>query len=125
MRFPALLHAGCQPLFFKVYDVSTLSTELVRDQRYGSIKFSQNLRGTNPHRAATMPVGVNAERNVHASRTKQTNDAICGGHDVCLFGRIGDRLCRSATQPIQAKEAAQMAQATAILSDPTIEDMLK
>jgi hypothetical protein len=35
---------------------------------------------------------TNRERTMHARRSKQTNDAVCGGHDVWLFDRIGGQV---------------------------------
>jgi hypothetical protein len=66
---------------------------------------------------------------VHANHTKQTNDASIpsGGHDVCLFGRIGGAAgpvpqddCSS---PPTINDPERSSMATPSLSDPTTEDI--
>jgi hypothetical protein len=53
-----------------------------------SHKFAQPLCPSQANEFWGCPHPGKAERNVHVCRIKQTNDAIGGGHDVCLFGRI-------------------------------------
>jgi hypothetical protein len=60
---------------------------------------SQNSGSTTAAQKRVRILGVagvgKTERTLHTRRTKQTNNAIhpdCGGHDVCLFGRIGEQV---------------------------------